>query len=242
MARSLLRSLVGGTHRVLVAQLVASVGVVAVAGWTLGVTSDLIRQRDRLRERVLVLEQAMSAEGIVVPPSTATVDQQSGASLAYPPEQTGAAAAAAADPGRGFDPSQIVVDLFTPAPPLRLVVLHARAPHDGAAATQLAQTLRTQLNLAVTVHVMAPGDPHQSGYAYYDGRQSQAAADTAASLNDLARDGDIAPWSAQLRGVALPARSAYRADRLDIVLPPLPQPAPAPPQIDPAARTGPPPS
>ena len=91
MARSLLRSLVGGTHRVLLAQLIASVGVIAVAGWTLGVTSDLIRQRDRLRERVLELEQAMSAEGIVVPPSTATVDQQGGASLAYPPEQTGAA-------------------------------------------------------------------------------------------------------------------------------------------------------
>jgi hypothetical protein len=46
-------------------------------------------------------------------------------------------------------------------------------------------------------------------------------------FHDVARRNQLTPWSSQLRGVALPAEGEYTADRLDLVLPPLPEPAPA---------------
>lgn len=265
MARSLLRSFVSGARQMLTAQLVVSIGAVALAGWTLAVTNDLIRERDRLRERVIQLEQSMGDQGIVVPSAPATVDQPAApASGAYPPEQTGAAPADApkepstpsgqteatgansapspapstattappAPADRAFNPAQIIGELFRPPPPLRAVILHARTQSDAAIAARVARGLREQAQIAASIDVMQPGDPRQSGYAYYDGRQSRAAAAFVAQFNDVARRDQIAAWSAQLRGVALPAQGEYTAERLDIVLPPLPPP---PQRVDPRA-------
>ena len=72
MARSLLEALVRGTRQMLTAQLIVSIGAVALAGWTLAITSDVIRERDQLRERVIQLETAMGAQGMVVPAKPAT--------------------------------------------------------------------------------------------------------------------------------------------------------------------------
>jgi hypothetical protein len=48
-------------------------------------------------------------------------------------------------------------------------------------------------------------------------------------FHETARRLEIAQWSAQLRGTALPAQGEFTADRLDIILPPLPpQPTPDP--------------
>jgi hypothetical protein len=80
--------------------------------------------------------------------------------------------------------------------------------------------------------MMQPGDPRPSGYAYFDGRQSQRAAALVAQFNDISRRYEIAAWSAQLRGVALPAQGQYGAERLDIVLPALPATAAPPTRID----------
>jgi hypothetical protein len=260
MARSLLRSFVSGTRQMLTAQLIVSIGAVALAGWTLAVTNDLIRERDRLKERVIQLEQSMGDQGIVVPSTTATVDQPAAPTAnAYPPEQTGAPPPATTEPAPqsgaaqppsqspapadtptthppakgAFNPAQIIGDLFTPPPPLRTVVLHVRGRSDAAMAERIAHSFGEQIS--ASVDVMQPGDPRQSGYAYYDGRQSRSAAALVARFNDMARRYQVAPWSAQLRGVALPAQGDYSTDRLDIVLPPLPAPPAAPQRVDPRA-------
>jgi hypothetical protein len=269
MARSLLRSFVSGTRQMLTAQLIVSISAVALAGWTLGVTNDLIRERDRLKERVIQLEQSMGDQGIVVPSTTATVDQPAAPTAnAYPPEQTGAPPPATTEPAppksdeiqpgaappaespagtpapadtpatqapanRAFNPAQIIGDLFTPPPPLRTVVLHVRGRSDAAMAERIARGFGEQIS--ASVDVMQPGDPRQSGYAYYDGRQSRSAAAVVARFNDIARHYQVAPWSAQLRGVALPAQGDYSTDRLDIVLPQLPAPPAAPQRVDPRA-------
>jgi hypothetical protein len=78
-------------------------------------------------------------------------------------------------------------------------------------------------DLRVVIDVMQPRDQRESGYAYFDGRQSRAAAALVQQFHDVARQQEIAVWSAQLRGTALPAQGEYTADRLDLVLPPLPQ-------------------
>ena len=81
------RTFVSGTRQVLAAQLVVSVGAVALAGWTLGVTNELIRERDRLKDRVVQLEQTLAASDIVVPP-TAEVVNPAPTQDAYPPSVT----------------------------------------------------------------------------------------------------------------------------------------------------------
>jgi len=239
MAGSLLRAFVGGTRQVLTVQLFISIAAVALAGWTLGVTNELIRERDRLRERVIQLEADMGARGIVVP-STPTVVETAppAAEDAYPGEvglddvpQTDVGQTATPDE-QTFNPGRIVTDMFAPAPPMRTVVLHARNERDAAVAQRLAEQLARAANVRVVVNPRTPRNQQQPGYSYFDGRQSRAAANLVAQFNTIARENEVAPWSAQLRGTALPERGEYTADRLDIVLPPLPQPSL---QVDPRA-------
>ena len=80
---------------------------------------------------------------------------------------------------------------------------------------------------------MPPRDPREAGYAYFDGRQSAAAAALVGQFNDAARQRQIAPWSAQLRGTALPSQGEYSADRVDLLLPALPAPPAPPPVVNP---------
>lgn len=234
----------------LAAQLIVCIGAVALAGWTLGVTGQLIRERDRLQERVIQLEETMAARGDIPPAPTAMVEPvaaQAGDAV-YPgsisdaaPVANGAspvsatpartAARQAPDTGEQRNLSAIVSSLFGPAPTLRTVVLHVRSQDDARPAAQIAQTLQQSGDVRVLIGVMPAGDPRQSGYSYFDGRQSRAAADLVAQFHETARSLQWAQWSAQLRGVALPAQGEYTADRLDILLPPLPAPAPPPPVV-----------
>lgn len=241
MAKSLLSAFVTSTRALLVAQLIACVGAVALAGWTLGVTNQVLRERNRLQERVIQLEEAMAAGGVIPPPPTAVVAAPAQSDAAYPgsiadargpsanadttsdPETIGAGQARADQQNIGA----VITSLFGPTPPLRTVVLHVRAESDFASAEKIARDLQSD-NVRALINVMAASDQRASGYAYFDGRQSRAAADIVARFHDLARQQQVAQWSAQLRGTALPARDEYTADRLDIVLPPLPPPPPPP--------------
>ncbi len=235
MARSLLSAFVTSTRALLVAQLIACVGAIALAGWTLGVTNQVLRERNRLQERVIQLEEAMAASGVIPPPPTAVVAAPAPSDAAYPGSIVNARSPetnadtlgndAPASEQRNF--GSVISTLFGPAPPLRTVVLHVRADSDFASAAKLARALQSD-NINVLINVMTASDQRPSGYAYFDGRQSRAAADIVARFHDLAREQQVAQWSAQLRGTALPARDEYSADRLDIVLPPLPPPPPPP--------------
>ena len=256
MTGSLLRSFVSGTRQIITAQLFISIGAIALAGWTLGVTNELIRERDRLRERVIQLEQTMGGSGIVVPDTPAVVEEPTTVpdASAYPGEIGLTDAPVAGDatkpeidvitrapPESGLDqatapvaPPQaaeqrdfgaMIGSLFAPPPPIGVVVLHIRAESDTIHAQRIARELQQSANVRVVIDVMAPRDQRQSGYAYFDGRQSRASAALVTQFHDIARRQEIAPWSAQLRGIALPAQGEYTPDRLDIVLPPLPEPA-----------------
>jgi len=216
--RTLLSAFVTGARQVLAAQLFVSVAAVGLAGWTFSVTNELIRERGRLRERVIQLEGELGARGIVVPP-TVVVDEPP-TRTAYPGEV--GLAKTAAEQTQEFDPRQLLSHVFAPAPPMRAVVLHVRNERDAQAARRLGEELSRTGNVRVLVNVMSARDPRPTGYAYYDGRQSRAAASIVARFNDIAREREVAAWSAQLRGVALPAAGEYTADRTDIVLPQLP--------------------
>lgn len=231
MVRSLLGSLVRGTRTLLGVQLFIAVGLIALAGWTLAVTTEIARERDRLRERVIQLETSYAERGLVVPPAPTVVAATNVASAPIYPGSI--ADTSVAESTRNF--GQVIGDLFAPAPPMRLVVLHVRAESDVTAAQELADVLQGQDGVDVTVNVVRASDQQQSGYWYFDGRQNRAAAALVTRLHDAARERGVAPWSAQLRGTALPAEGEYSADRLDIVLPPLPPP-PAPP-VEPLAAT-----
>jgi hypothetical protein len=226
MAQSLLRTLVSGTRQMLATQLFVSVLAVALVGWTLVVTNEVIRERDRLRERVVLLEEELAGRGIVVPSGPSVVS--SPGSRGYPneigPALRQAGISAEADQS-AFDPREILDDIFAPAAPLRTLVLHARSEADGEAAQRLGGDLGAA-EVRVIVNVMPPREPQQSGYVYYDGRQSRSAAALVARFNDAARRAEIPQWSAQPRALALPAEGEFTADRVDIVLPPLPEPAP----------------
>lgn len=241
MAKSLLSAFVSNTRALLIAQLIACVGAVALAGWTLGVTNQVLRERNRLQERVIQLEEAMAASGVIPPTPTAVVAPAPQSDEAYPgpianaraPSESGESGDVITAAENGQNISSVITSLFGPAPPLRTVVLHVRAESDFAAAEKIARELLSN-DVRVLINVMGASDQRQSGYAYFDGRQSRAAADIVARFHDLAREQQVAQWSAQLRGTALPARDEYTADRLDIVLPPLPPPPP-PPAPDPVA-------
>lgn len=253
MARSVLGSFVSGTRQVLFVQLFISVGAVGVAGWTLAVTNDLIAQRGTLNERVIQLEEELARNNIVPPSRMTEAAPPPTAEGAYPPstpmpEPTpvddavkpadGVTPPAGTPATRGevqaqrpeiaenrqFNPATI----FAPAPPLRTIVLHVRAEDDSTLARRIARELASN-EVDVAIDVMEPRDPRQSGYAYFDGRQSRAAALAVQQFNEAARRLEIAPWAVQLRGIALPAQGEYTPDRLDIVLPPLPRGDPAQP-------------
>lgn len=249
MAKSLLGAFVTSTRALLAAQLIVAVAAIAVAGWTLGVTNQVLRERNRLQERVIQLEEAMAAGG-VTPPAPAAVVAPVQSDAAYPGSMANARAPSAdtsdaTTTGVGRPDTEqrnigsVITSLFGPAPPLRLVVLHVRADADFATAEKIANALQSE-DVRVLINVMTPSDQRQSGYAYFDGRQSRTAADVVARFHDLAREQQVAQWSAQLRGTALPARDEYTADRLDIVLPPLPPPPPTPTLEPPAATATPP--
>lgn len=107
----------------------------------------------------------------------------------------------------------------------------ARRPRPSsqrAQAQRVGEELRRSANVHVVVDVLTPRDPAQSGYVYFDGRQNRPTAELVTQFHDIARRNGVAPWSAQLRGAALPAQGEYTPDRLDIVLPPLPPPPPPP--------------
>lgn len=231
MAKSVLSNFVGSTRALLVAQLIACVAAIALVGWTLGVTNQVMRERNRLQERVIQLEEAMAAGGVVPPAPTAVVATSTQSDAAYPGSIANARGpstnADTSDPASAGVGRQnigtVITSLFGPAPPLRVVVLHVRADADFATAEKIARELRSD-DLYALINVMTASDQRPSGYAYFDGRQSRAAADIVSRFHDLARQQQVAQWSAQLRGTALPARDEYTADRLDIVLPPLPPP------------------
>jgi hypothetical protein len=234
MAQSLLKRLVSGTRQMLAVQVFVSVLAVALAGWTLAITNEVIRERDHLRERVVLLEGELATRGIVVPSGPAVVS--SPGSRGYPnevgPALRQAAAAEDASTESGFDARDILGDIFAPAPPLRVLVLHARNDADGDAAQRLGADLG-DADVRVIVNVMAPREPQQSGYVYYDGRQSRAAAALVARFNDAARRTEIPQWSAQPRALALPAEGEFTPDRVDIVLPMLPPAPPSPAPLTP---------
>jgi hypothetical protein len=209
----------------------------------LGVTNQVLRERNRLQERVIQLEEAMASGGVIPPPPAAVVATQGDA--AYPGSIANARAPRAntdstdvvvSAEGDEQDIGSVITSLFGPAPPLRTLVLHVRADADFAAAENIARALESE-GVRALIRVMTASDQRPSGYAYFDGRQSRAAADIVARFHDLAREQQVAQWSAQLRGTALPARDEYTADRLDIVLPPLPPPPPPPVTEPPAAAT-----
>lgn len=235
---SLLRPFVSGARVLLAAQLLLCVLAVAMAGWTLGVTGELLRERNRLQERVIQLEEAMTARGQLPPAPTAVVERtpSEGNARAYPGAVAGAielsapaagdATARASAPPRGI--GGIVSDFFGPAEPLQTIVLHVRTSDDATRVAAIAPVLGETGDYRILISVMAPQDTRQSGYVYFDGRQSRAAAEIVARFHDAARQQSIAPWSAQLRGTALPAQGEYSIDRLDIILPALPPPPPPP--------------
>lgn len=220
----MLSQFIKGARQVLAVQLVIAVAAVALGGWTLGVTSDLIRERERLRTRVAQLEETLVANDIVVP-STATVVETATnqrAQDAYPPAALAASTAApAADEEASFNPGQVIGDLFTPPPAMRVVVVHVRNEAEARIAAPIAEALARDSDVQALVATMPARAQRAAGYVYFDGRQSSAAATLVQLFHDSARQGDVAPWSAQLRGEALPAQGEYTADRLDIVLPAL---------------------
>lgn len=216
---SLFRDLVHGVRQVLTVNLLVSIVAIAMIGWTLGVSEQLLRERDRLRARVVQLEQTLGANGVAVPPQPAVVANATPGADAYPGEL-------GLTVHDDIDLGEIVSGLFKPPPDLQVVGLHVRDETDRDAAEALAETLR-QSGLEVHVRVMTRQDVRRPpAYAYFDGRQSAAAASLMTRFHDLARIQGLAPWTAQLRGVALPAQGEYTAERLDIVLPALPDPPP----------------
>jgi hypothetical protein len=252
MARSLIGAFVSGARGLLSAQLFISVAAVGLAGWTLAITNQLIRERDLLRERVIQLEASMAERGIVVPATQTVVSTPTQPAPLYPGaigalaraaidgpvEATEAQAQAAPTNQDGRDLRRVIGELFAPPPPMRIVVIHARAPADTNAARAIAVQLGKDADVHVVIALMPARDGRPSGYTYFDGRQSRAAADLVTQFHDIARGQGVAPWSAQLRGAALPAQGEYTADRVDLVLPQLPAPEPAPVAAPPVERAG----
>jgi hypothetical protein len=217
-ARSHLRAFTNGVRQLISVQLLIAIFAVALAGWTLGVTNQLIRERNQLRERVVQLEQAMADNGLVAPPQPARVDVRAAGDDLYPPALESYRQAGSAEQP---DLRTLIGGLFGPAPAMGVVVLHVRSETDRAAAEAIAASLASG-DLRALVNVMPASDARAAGYFYYDGRQSGAAAALVTRVHDAARTAQLSAWSAQLRGLALPAEGEYTAERLDVVLPALP--------------------
>ncbi len=136
MAKSLLNGFVSSTRALLIAQLIACVGVVALAGWTLGVTDQVLRERNRLQERVIQLEEAMASSGVIPPTPAAVVSTVNRGDTVYP----GSIDGARATPGEQ-NIGSVITNLFGPAPPIEIVVLHVRAEADVDVAMRVAAVL-----------------------------------------------------------------------------------------------------
>jgi hypothetical protein len=229
MARSLLQDFVNGARQMLSVQLFLSIVVIALAGWTLSITNQAIRERDALRDRVVQLEQIMASRGEIPPEPPAAVITPVGQPGPYPGtirearEVAGLATTAPTSDQDGI--SDMLSALFSPAPPISTIVLHVRNEADRASAEDIARALHDTAQVRTAVRVAPQADASTPAYVYFDGRQNRAAADLVNRFHDISRDRQIAVWSAQIQGVALPARGEYAADRLDIVLPALPAPA-----------------
>jgi hypothetical protein len=240
MARSLLQDFISGTRQMLSVQLFLSIVVIALAGWTLSITNQVIRERDALLDRVVQLEQIMAARGEIPPEPPAAVIAPAGQPGPYPgtiSEAREIAGAATTTPTSDQDGiGDMLSAMFSPAPPISTVVLHVRSEADRADAEGLAQALHDAQHVRAAVRVMPQSDASAPTYVYFDGRQNRAAAELVNRFHDLSRERQIAVWAAQIQGVALPARGEYTADRLDIVLPALPA-APSAPSLAASAPT-----
>lgn len=103
MAGSILSSFVSGTRQMLAVQLVVSVGAVALAGYTLGVTNNVIRDRNRLNDRVIQLEEALAERGVMPPQATPQPVRDAQGTPGYPSAPV---------------EQEVVIDETTPAPDL----------------------------------------------------------------------------------------------------------------------------
>lgn len=229
--RSLARGFTTAARSLLAIQLFVSVLAIAIAAWTMAVTTDIMQERDGLRERVIQLEAELAARGVIVPEPPTVLGSAAPSAAVYPGS---VAELANRQSETGF--GAFLGEILAPVQPLSVVILHVRAENIDVA-RKIADALARSQGATVLVNTLSERSARQPGYVYYDGRQSRAAAAIVARFHDAAREAGAAAWSAQLRGEALPAEGEYGADRLDIVLPPLPPPTPT--QLAPAL-TGPP--
>lgn len=224
MARPLLNRFVRGVRQILALQLILAIGLVAMAGWTLGLTSELMIERDRQRTRIVQLEEALVANDIVVP-STANVVEAPAqrARDVYPPPAPAEAMIAPLAPREdgAFNPTQMLAEMFTPTPAMRVVIVHVRSEAEARIAAPIVADMAAAAGIEAYVALMPTREQRSAGYSYFDGRQSGPAAALLQSFHDSARRAGVAPWSAQLRGVALPAQGPYTPERLDIMPPAL---------------------
>ncbi|HRO03562.1 MAG TPA: hypothetical protein PLS69_08170, partial [Terricaulis sp.] len=208
----MLQRFVRGVRQVVVLQLIIALIAVALAGWTLGLTGELMRERESLRARVGQLEETLVSNDIVVPSAANVVETPTQrARTAYPPPApAGAELGAAASEASAL---RIISDLFTPAPAMAVVIVHVRNDAEARIVAPIAEDLARASGLQVLVSIMTARNQLGPGYFYFDGRQSAPAAALMQRFHEAARGQEVAPWSAQLRGVALPAQGEYGADR-----------------------------
>lgn len=221
--RSLANRFTFAARSLLAVQLFVSVLAIALAAWTMAVTTDVMRERDGLRERVIQLEAELAARGVVVPEPQTVVGSATQGAAVYPAKVEALADRQSEEGFRAF-----IGEILAPVQPLRIVVLQVRA-EDADVARKVADAMVRSQDLTVLINTLSERSARPPGYVYYDGRQSRAAAAIVARFHDAAREAGAAPWSAQLRGEALPAEGEYTPDRLDLVLPPIPGPTPAQP-------------
>jgi hypothetical protein len=203
MARSLLQSFVSGTRQMLTLQLFVGVAAVALAGWTMGVTNDLIRERDALKARVGQLETEMVIRDIPLPAAPVPVDTTEAESTDEP--------TLTEDPATTTEPTQ------TPTvPAFRTLQLHIRSEEDRASAQALARALGDS-GLAINIDVVS--QRQRSGYTFHDQGQSEQAASLFASVRGAAAELKLESWSADLPGAFLEGEPA---DQFDLWLPRLP--------------------
>ncbi|MBY0562997.1 MAG: hypothetical protein K2P58_02325 [Hyphomonadaceae bacterium] len=219
---SLANRFVTAARSLLGLQLFVSVLGIALAAWTLAVTGEVVRERDGLRERVIQLETELAARGVIVPEAPTMVTAAEDSAAIYP----GAVAALATRRDEQGLPA-FLTEMLAPPPPLAVVVLHVRAENVDVA-RKVADVLARTQSARVLINTLSERSARPPGYVYYDGRQNRAAAQFVAHFHDAARTAGAAAWSAQLRGEALPAEGEYTADRVDLVLPPLPEASPTP--------------
>jgi hypothetical protein len=200
MARSLLQSFVSGTRQMLTLQLFVGVAAVALAGWTMGVTNDLIRERDALKARVGQLETEMGIQGVEVPAVIAPIDTTATEAVEAP--------AATEDAAAPTDTATV--------PAFRTLLLHIRSEDDRASADALARALSNS-GLAISIDVVS--QRQRSGYSFHDQGQAEQAANLFNTVRRAAAELKLESWSGELPGAYLEGEAA---DQFDLWLPRLP--------------------